>query len=122
MHQIIRRIDKHTTVARTKRDPRNQRRNPVHIGRAGPRKDHLADGDTHGGDAHDADHGLRVRFPSRGIFGVRVDHAAEQWFGEDGDYTADADAQVREACEAWRPAAELAEDDRVRDEAAEGLC
>jgi hypothetical protein len=50
---------------------------------------------------------------------VRVDHAAEQRFGEDGDDAADADAQVRETCEARRPAAELAEDDRVRDEAAE---
>jgi hypothetical protein len=121
MHQIIRRIDKHTAVSRPKRNPRNQRRNPVDVGRAGPRKDHLADRNAHGGDAHDADHGLRVGFPSRGILRVRVDHAAQQRFGENGDYAADADAQIREACEARRPAAELAEDDRVRDEAAEGV-
>lgn len=118
MGEVIGRVDEHRRVPRPERDPRQKRPDPMHgHGHARPREPQLADGRQHGGDAHDADHGLRGRFSRGGVGLVRVDHAAEEGFGADDEEGADADADEGEAGDAGGPAAALGEDDGVGDEA-----
>jgi len=117
MNKITTRIDKNRRIPRSKRDTRKQRRNPVHVGRARPCEDQLADRDSHGGYANDTYHAFWWRFACCGIDFVAVDHASDQRFCADGYHAADADSDVGKAGESIAPAAEFGEDDGVGDEA-----
>ncbi len=116
--EVVAGVDEDGGVAGAERDAGQDGPDPVpRRGHARPREPELADGRQHGRDADDADHRFGGDFARFRVALVRVDHAPDERLGGDDGEGADADADKGQARHAGCPAADLGEDDGVRDEA-----
>ena len=117
MHHVIGRVDEHQAIASAERHSRQNRRDPMHIRRACPREDELADGTAYRRDDDNADHGFGRHITRDRISLVAVDEPAEERLQNDSDERPRSHAHVRKSHQPWLPSSLLGEYDGIGHEA-----
>ena len=117
MRQVITRIDKHSRVPGSERNPRHNRHDPVNGRHARPREPQLAHRHQDPSDAHNADHGLGRDFARFRIFSVGSDDAANERFEANDEKDTDPNAGEGETGKTEGPVTDIHKDDGIGDEA-----